>query len=157
MGHNASKTLMGSTGSSIREVSNYKSKSGTVVEAGLATILESTNEVSVDTSEGSLVGVSLGKDLSDLGRTVVCHKGLRVPLKLKASFNPVPGAQVTIEDDTGLGMAYSNGSGHRKVNAVYATGRLGGNDVTTGGIQEGSTSDTSNTVGVALIDFPGGL
>src|SRR5690606_23730196 len=110
-----------------------------------------------DTSEGSLVGISLGKDLSDIGRTVVCHKGLRVPLQLKASFQPVVGAQVAIEDDTGLGMAYSNGSRHRYVNAVYATARLGGGTVTTGGIQEGSTTETSNNVGVALIDFPGGL
>lgn len=153
--HNASQALMGAVGSSVREVSNYKSKSGAVVDAGCATILESTNEVSKDTSEGALVGISLGKDLSDLGRTVVCHKGLRVPLQLKSGFNPTVGAQVAIEDDTGLGMAYSNGSGHRYVNAVYATGRLGGNGAT-GGIVEGATTETG-TVGVALIDFPGGL
>jgi len=152
--HNASQALMGSTGSSLREVSNYKSKSGAVVEAGLATILEATNEVSKDTSEGSLVGISLGKDLSDLGRTVVCHKGLRVPMKLKAGFDPVVGAQVAIEDDTGLARAYT-GSGDRKVNAVFASGRLGGS-AATGGIVEGATSETG-TIGVALIDFPGGL
>jgi hypothetical protein len=145
---------MGSTGSSLREVSNYKSKSGAVVEAGLATILEATNEVSKDTSEGPLVGISLGKDLSDLGRTVVCHKGLRVPVKLKAGFDPVVGAQVAIEDDTGLARAYT-GSGDRKVNAVFASGRLGGS-AATGGIVEGATSETG-TIGVALIDFPGGL
>lgn len=152
--HNAAHALMGSVGSSLREVSNYKSKSGTVVDAGLATILESTNEVSKDTSEGMLIGISLGKDLSDLGRTVVCHKGLRVPVQLKSGFNPTIGAQVAIEDDTGLARAYT-GSGDRKVNAVFATGRLGGSGAT-GGVVEGATSDTG-TVGVALIDFPGGL
>lgn len=154
MGHNADKALMGSVGSSLREVSNYKSKSGNQVAAGLATILEATNEVSLDTSEGALVGISLGKDLSDLGRTVVCHKGLRVPVQLKSGFNPTIGARVAIEDDTGLARAYT-GSGDRYVNAVYATGRLGGSGAT-GGIAEGATSDTG-TVGVALIDFPGGL
>ena len=92
---------MGSVGS-LCEVSNYKSKGGAVVDAGLATILESDNTVSKDTSEGQLVGISLGKDLSDIGRTVVCHKGLRVPIQLKSSFNPTIGAQVAIEDDTGL-------------------------------------------------------
>jgi hypothetical protein len=153
--HNEDLALMGSTGSSIREVSNYASHGGTQVAAGLATVLESDGTVSTDTSEGSLIGVSLGKDLSDLGRTVVCHKGLKVPLQLKTSFNPTIGAQVCIEDDTGLGMAYSNGSGHRYVNAVYATGRLGGSGAT-GGIVEGATTATGS-VGVALIDFPGGL
>lgn len=154
MGHNASKALMGSVGSSLREVSNYKSKGGAVVDAGLATILESDNTVSKDTSEGQLVGISLGKDLSDIGRTVVCHKGLRVPIQLKSGFNPTIGAQVAIEDDTGLARAYT-GTGDRKVNAVFATGRLGGSGAT-GGIVEGATTDTG-TVGVALIDFPGGL
>lgn len=154
MGHNASKALMGAVGSSIREASNYKSKGGTPMAAGLACILESTNEVSLDTSEGQLVGISLGKDLSDLGRTVVCHKGMKVPIQLKSGFNPTIGAQVAIEDDTGLARAYT-GSGDRKVNAVFATGRLGGSGAT-GGIVEGATTD-AGTVGVALIDFPGGL
>lgn len=154
MSHNASKALMGSVGSSIREASNYASKGGTQVAAGLATILESDNTVSKDTSEGSLIGISLGKDLSDIGRTVVCHKGLKVPVQLKAGFNPTIGAQVAIEDDTGLARAYT-GTGDRYVNAVFATGRLGGSGAT-GGIVEGATDETG-TVGVALIDFPGGL
>ena len=107
MGHNASKALMGSVGSSLREVSNYKSKGGAVVDAGLATILESDNTVSKDTSEGQLVGISLGKDLSDIGRTVVCHKGLRVPIQLKSGLQPDDWRNVAIEDDTGLARAYT--------------------------------------------------
>lgn len=154
MVHNDDQALMGSTGSNVKEVSNFPSKSSTVVEAGCATILESTGEVSKDTSEGSLVGVSLGKDLSDTNRTVVCRKGLAVPLKLATGFNPTVGAQVAIQDDTGLGKAYT-GTGDRYVNATYKTGRLGGN-AATGGIVEGATTQTG-TVGVALIDFPGGL
>lgn len=152
--HNANKVLMGSTTSSVKEVSNYLPASGTVVEAGLAVVLDSNGKVTLDTSEGSLVGISLGKDLSDTGRNAVVRKGLGVPVKLKSGFNPTVGAAVAIEDDTGLARAYT-GSGDRYVNAAYATGRKGGSGET-GGIAEGDTSD-AGTVGVALIDFPGGL
>ncbi len=154
MSHNADKVLMGGTGSSVKEVTNFQTVSGTAIEAGLACILESTGKISLDTSEGALVGISLGKDLSDTGRTAVCRKGLKVPVKLKSGFNPTIGAAVAIEDDTGLARAYT-GTGDRYVNAVYATGRLGGN-AATGGIAEGATGDTG-TVGVALIDMVGGL
>jgi hypothetical protein len=154
MSHDTSKVLMGGTGSSHKEVTNYPSIAGVAMEAGLACILESSGKVSLDTSEGALVGISLGKDLSDTGRTVVCRKGLRVPVKLKAGFNPTIGGVVAIEDDTGLARAYT-GTGDRYVNAVFATGRIGGSGAT-GGIAEGATSETGS-VGVAFIDFPGGL
>lgn len=154
MSHNANHALMGGTGSSVKEVTNFQSVSGTPVEAGLACILESSGKISIDSSEGSLVGISLGKDLSDTGRTAVCRKGLRVPVKLKSGFNPTVGAAVAIEDDTGLARAYT-GSGDRYVNAVFSSGRLGGSGET-GGVAEGATGDTG-TIGVAYIDFPGGL
>lgn len=154
MGHSTSKVLMGSTQSNVKEVTNKLSVSGTPIEAGLAVVLESTDKVSLDTSEGSLLGISLGKDLSDTNRTAICRKGLGVPVKLKAGFDPTIGLAVAIEDDTGLARAYT-GSGDRYVNAVYASGRIGGTGVT-GGIVEGATTDTG-TVGVAYIDFPGGL
>ncbi len=154
MGHNTSKVLMGSTGSNIKEVTNFLSDSGVALEAGLAVILKSTGKVSLDTSEGQLVGISLGKDLSDSNRTAVCRKGARVPVKLKAGFDPTIGAAVAIEDDTGLARAYT-GSGDRYVNAVYVSGRVGGTGVT-GGVAEGATSDTGS-VGVAYIDMIGGL
>lgn len=154
MGHDATHALMGSTGSNHKEVTNFLTVSGSVVEAGLACILESSGKISLDTSEGSLVGISLGKDLAHTSRTAVCRKGVRVPIKLKASFDPTVGAQVAIEDDTGLARAYT-GTGDRYVNAVFATGRLGGTGVT-GGVAEGATGDTGS-VGVAYIDFPGGL
>ncbi len=155
MSHNASKALMGSTASNIKEVTNFESVSGAVVEAGLAVILESSGKISLDTSEGALLGISLGAGLSDVARrSAVCRKGLRVPLKLKGGYNPNIGEVVAIEDDTGLGIAYT-GTGNRHVNAVFASARLGGSGAT-GGIVEGATSD-AGTVGVAYIDFPGGL
>lgn len=145
MGHDAGKVLMGSKESSGGEITNYPSLGGAVVEAGCATILEASGSVSKDTSEGSLVGISLGKDLAHTERTAVARKGLRVPLKLKSGFTPAVGARVAIEDDTGLGMAYTNGTGHRYVNAVYASGKIAGIG------EDGLSKD------VALIDFPGGL
>ncbi len=152
--HNAKHVLMGSTRSSAKEVSNKLTVSGLTIEAGLCVILESTDKISLDTSEGAKHGISLGKDLSDTGRTAVCRKGLGVPLKLKAGFNPVIGTQVFIEDDTGLGIA--TGGGADAVNAVYASARLDVGVSELGGIAEGASTDTA-TVGVAYIDFPGGL
>lgn len=154
MSHSSSKVLMGSTQSSVKEVTNFASVSGVPVEAGLVCIMESSGKISLDTSEGQIVGVSLGKDLSDIGRTSVCRKGLGVPVKLKTGFNPTIGAAVAIEDDTGLARAYT-GNGDRYVNAVFASGRVGGSGVT-GGIAEGATTE-DGSVGVAYIDFPGGL
>lgn len=152
MGHDAAKVLMGSTASSVKEVTNYPSPSNVVLEAGLVAHLKSDGTVTKAKADGSPIGVSIGKDLSDIGRTAVARKGLRVPLKLKAGFNPTIGAAVEIDDAEG----YGTGDGSKTaVNAVYASGRLGGSGAT-GGVAEGATSDTG-TVGVALIDFPGGL
>lgn len=147
--HDPNKQLMGATGSSVKEVSNYKGS----IEAGLAVRLKSDNTISVAAADGELLGISLGKDLSDIGRTAVCRKGLRVPVKLGSGFNPTIGAQVHISDTTG--EAVTSGAGATGVNAVYATGRLGGSGQT-GGVAEGASVPTG-TIGVALIDFPGGL
>lgn len=150
MGHNTSKVLMGSTASSVKESTNYPGSA--VLEAGLVAHLKSDGSVTKAKADGSPVGVSLGKDLADTLRTAVCRKGLGVPLKLKAGFNPTIGAAVLIDDAEG----YGTGDGtNTAVNAVYASGRIGGSGAT-GGVAEGATTDTG-TVGVALIDFPGGL
>lgn len=149
MGHNANKVLMGATRSSVKESTNYPTT--TVLEAGLVAHLKSDGLVTKALADGSPVGVSLGKGLSDTGRTVVCRKGLGVPLKLKTGFNPTIGAAVEIDDAEG----YGTGDGSKTaVNAVYASTRLG--TLVSGGIAEGDTT-TDGSVGVALIDFPGGL
>lgn len=152
--HNASKVLMGVVQSSEKSVTNYMSVSGAVIEAGLCVILEDDGKISLDTSEGSKKGISLGRDLAGTSRTAVCEKGLGVPVKLKTGFDPTIGAQVAIEDDTGLAKAYT-GSGDGYINAVYKTGRVGGTGVNAG-IAEGAT-DEAGSVGVALIDIVGGV
>lgn len=141
MAHNPNQALMGATQSSAKEVTNEKGS----IEAGLAVRLKSDGTLSVAASDGSLLGISLGRDLSDIGRTAICRKGLRVPVKLGTGFDPVVGAVVNISDTTGEAVA--SGQGATAVNAVYATGRL----------SDGGIGEDGQTKGVALIDFPGGL
>lgn len=141
---NTSQVAMGSTGSSVKEVTNHIGERA----AGLVLRLKSDDTLSITKADGNLLGVSLGKSLSDTARTAVCRKGLRVPVQLKAGFDPDIGAVVSVDDATGLAA----GDGTRTaVNAHYVTGRIGGTGVN-GGQQEDGT-----TVGVAMIDFPGGL
>lgn len=144
MGHDANKVLMGTTQSSYKVVTNHNGS----IEAGKIVRLKSDDTISLAAADGSPLGVSLGKDLSDIGRTAIVRKGTRVPLLLTAAFNPTVGAQVHISDTTGVGIA--SGAGATGMNAVYASGRLTG-----GGIDE--TTGLATDLGVALIDFPGGL
>lgn len=144
MSHDTTKVLMGATGSNIKEVTN---RAGTIA-AGIAVRLKSDDTISTAKADGNLLGISIGKSLSDTARTAVCRKGVRVPVQLKDGFDPTIGAVVSIDDATGL----ATGDGSKTaVNAVYVSGRIGGTGVN-GGIQEDGT-----TVGVAYIDFPGGL
>lgn len=142
MGHNASKVLMGMTQSSFRIVDNKK---GTR-EAGLAVRLTSAGALSVTKADGELLGVSVGKDLSEAGRTNICRAGLGVPVLLTSGFTPTVGAQVHIDDATG--KAAASGTGKTGVNAVYASGKLTA-------IKEDGTEDSTD--GCALIDMAGGL
>lgn len=141
MGHNASKILMGAIRSSFKVVDNYV---GTIA-AGLAVRLKSDGTFSTALADGSLLGISLGKDLSDAGRINVVRSGLLVPIQVTAAFVPTLGAQVNISDTTGKAIAA--GVGASGVNAVYASGLL------TAVNEDGS--ETAN--GAVLIDFQGGL
>ncbi len=141
--HNPNKVLLGSTGSSMKEVDNHI---GTIA-AGVAVRLAADDSLSTDSSDGSLLGISLGSDLTPAGYTAICRRGLMVPVKLTAAFTPVVGAVVNLSDTTGLAIAA--GGGATAVNAVYATSKL----------SVGGTDPDSGTTGidVAFIDFPGGL
>jgi hypothetical protein len=137
--HDATKALLGTTTSSVKEVDNRK---GTIA-AGLAVRLKSDDTISTAAADGNLLGISLGRDLSDTGRTAICRKGLRVPIQLTSAFTPAIGAQVGIDDTTG--KAKASGAGVTGVNAIYASGVLTGID------------EDGGNVNVAMIDFPGGL
>lgn len=139
MSHNAGKVLFGGILKSFKVVDN---KLGAIL-AGEAVRLKSDGTIVKTAADGSLLGISCGKDLSDAGRTAIVRNGLSVPLKLTAAFTPVLGAQVHISDTTGLGIA--SGAGATGVNAVYASGLLAG-------INEDGTESPA-----ALIDMQGGL
>lgn len=139
--HNSSKIQMGSTGSQHKEVINQFGS----IAAGLAVRQASNGTLSL--SSGSLIGVSVGKDLSNTNRTAIVRKGLAVPIKLASGFtNPTVGAQVAISDTTGEAVAYT-GSGNSYVNAVYASGAKTRVD------EDG----TETATGAAYIDMQGGL
>lgn len=156
--HNASLVLMGTTRSNEKEVANYPGS----ISAGVAVRQKNDGTISTTKAHGQLVGVSLGNPMvGSVSRTVVCRKGLGVPLALTSGFDPVIGAVVYIDDATGLGAVSSASA--TAVNAVYAPpnvvsgslARVGGTGVNAG-IAEGATAE-SGTVGVAFIDFAGGL
>lgn len=145
MAHDTNKVLMGTTGSSEREISNAK---GTVA-AGVRCTLKSDGTLSNATADGAMVGISVGRDLSGTDKTSYVRRGLMVPMQLTAAFNPTAGTVVHISDTTGLAIA--SGAGATATNAVYKTGRVGGSGVNAGQQEDGTT------VGVAYIDMPGGL
>lgn len=141
--HDATKVQMGVPSSNHREVINKKGS----IAAGLGVRQKSDGTISTALSDGSLLGISLGKDLSNTDRTSICSDGIGVPVKLKSGFtNPAIGAQVALDDTTGEAVAYT-GSGNSYVNAIYATGAL------TMVAEDG----TETATGAAKIDMQGGL
>jgi hypothetical protein len=80
--HDSSKVLLGTTGSSVRDVS-CEPGDPSVCKAGLAVTRGSDGELDVGGAAGSFLGVSLGKNLSDTEKCAVLRTGLRVPVKLK--------------------------------------------------------------------------
>lgn len=145
MSYDSDKVQLGTTKSSFKTVDNVP---GTLA-AGTVVHSKSDGTYTVAIADGSAIGVSLGRGLSDIARTAVVRRGTGVPIKLTAAFDPTIGTQVNISDTTGLAIAA--GAGATAVNATYATGRVGG----TG--QNKGLDEDGNAVGVALIDFPGGL
>jgi len=79
--HNASKVLMGSHGSSDLDASCEPSDPASF-PAGRAVRRASTGALSLSSGDGQLVGVSLGKSLSDTKKTSVARTGNLVPIEL---------------------------------------------------------------------------
>src|SRR5690606_13043815 len=73
------KVVLGATGSSARVVTPEDSDPADF-PAGQAVRKASTGALSL--SSGTLIGVSLGRDLSRTDHTAVCRQGLKVPLVL---------------------------------------------------------------------------
>lgn len=139
MGHDPTKVLLGGVQSSFKVVTN---KAGSIA-AGLIVRQKSDGTITTAAADGQAIGISLGKELSDISRTAICRAGLLVPVQLTAAFTPVVGAQVHISDTTG--RAGTAGAGFTGMNAIYQSAVL------TGVMEDGTSQN------VALIDFEGGL
>ncbi len=82
MGHDASKVLLGATGSSAKESSTHAVDPATYL-AGLAVRMKSDGLPTLLKSEGAMfMGVSLGRSLSDHKKTSVLRTGESVPVRL---------------------------------------------------------------------------
>lgn len=141
MSHSASTIYMGSGQSKTRTVDNYAGDPATF-PAGLCVHLKSDGTLSLAAADGSKLGISMGRSLSDTKRVAVARKGLRIPVLLANGFTPTVGAQVQISTTTG--KAVSSGTA---VNAVYVSAVLTAYDEDGVAIADGA----------ALIDFQGGL
>lgn len=137
----SSAIYMGNTKSSFKKIDNWAADPATFL-AGLCGHLKSDGTVSLASADGSKIGISLGRSLSNISRTPFVREGTEVPILLANGFTPTIGAQVQISTTTG--KAVSSGTA---VNAFYRTSTL-------------TAYDEDGTViadGAALIDFPGGL
>lgn len=139
--HSATTLYLGTHKSNIMESQNFAADPATFL-AGLCGHLKSDGTISLASADGSKVGISLGKSLSDTKRTTFVSKGLKVPLLLANGFTPVIGAQVQISTTTGKAVASGTA-----VNAFYR-------ELPTTVYDEDGALVAD---GAALIDFPGGL
>lgn len=83
MPHDTTKVAMGSTYSNDKAISEYSGSPATF-PAGVAVRQKSDNTLSVTLADGQLLGVSLGKSLSDTDKVAVCRFGKKVPVLLEA-------------------------------------------------------------------------
>ena len=139
--YSASVVYMGSHKSNVLEVDNHAGDPATFL-AGLCVHQKSDGTLSLAAADGSKLGISMGRSLSNHKRVPIARKGLGVPILLANGFTPTLGAQVQISTTTG--KAVSSGTA---VNAVYASGALTAYDEDGVAIADGC----------ALIDFQGGL
>jgi len=145
MPHDPTKFKMGTTNSSAKDVSNFKSDPATF-PAGTAVRVKSDGKLSVTAADGGFAGVSLGAPLSDAKVTTVVRTGEGVAVLLTddaASYAYVVlGASVYIDDVSGKADVTS---GSTLTNAIYVSLPLDG------------VLENGTTAKVALIDMPGGL
>lgn len=95
--HDATKAVLGTVRSSKKVVDKYSNDPANF-PAGVVVCLDDAGDLSLDIADGSRIGVSLGKSLSDTEKTAVCKKGLEVPVKVKNHYLRV----ITITDYANL-------------------------------------------------------
>jgi hypothetical protein len=148
MKHNPEVVLLGSKGSSDADVSCEAGDPSTF-KAGLAVRRASTGLLSL--TSGGLIGISLGRSLSDTSKTSVVRAGNLIPIQLTdeedegEEIGPYDyvaiGASVDVDDTTGKAVSDGVATG-----AIYVSGPKIGIDPI-----------TKEEIMVALVDMGGGL
>lgn len=87
--HDASKVLLGASRSTDREIT-CEAADPASFPAGLA-VRRASSVGGLSLSSGQLIGVSMGRDLSDTAKTAVARTGLQIPLKVFANAVLVEG------------------------------------------------------------------
>lgn len=83
--HDPSKVLLGTTQLSGKEVS---SEVGNPVTFPAGVAVRRSSDGGLSLSAGSLIGISLGRDLADTNKTAICRTGEMVPLQLTDVGSP---------------------------------------------------------------------
>lgn len=101
--HDATKVVMGSITSNIKKASSEDANPA-VFKAGFAVRRATDGGLQFeDDDTATLIGVSLGPDLSDCDKTAVCRSGYQVPLRLK--LKPFASGTITIDTFANLANA----------------------------------------------------
>lgn len=141
--HDANKVLLGSHGSSDFDASNEPGDPATF-KAGLVVCRKNDGSLSLAAADGSKIGVSMGRTLSDVTKTSVCRSGNKIPVQItdEDGFDYVVIGQ-PLEVSATTGKAVSDGDA---TGAIYASGPMKGIDPI-----------TKEEIDVALVDMGGGL
>lgn len=143
--HDATKMLLGATDSTAKDVSVHGSDPATFI-AGVAVRLKNDGALSVTKSDGSLIGVSLGKSLSDTKKTAVARTGERVPLLIDSESAD---GTVTI---TSYANLVSGTDDAVTINGTAFTAQTGAATLGTGTFQAATSNDATATSLAAQIN-----
>lgn len=148
--HDPSIVLLGGVKTSNKQVSQYNEDPSTF-KAGVAVRLKNDGTLSLAKDDGRWIGVSLGKNLSNVASGIaVLRKGLGVPVLVTEGYEPVIGEKVYFNDSTGLADDPTAVDGDEQ-SIVTVSAATYVSELLTGIDEDG------NEVDVALIDMPGGL
>ena len=135
------KIQLGATPSNIKQVRNYKGE----VAAGRV-VYQDTDGTINGTGTGNIVGISLGKDLSNAGYTSVCLEGAKVPLLIASDAGLTPNVKDQVKVIAGL--VSDAGSAGVAITATYFS---------TEKFDAVNEDGTANPLKCYLVDYFGGI
>lgn len=146
MGHDPTKLLLGTTGSSDRPGTTVYDSDPATFKAGIACRLASDGALTTTKGSNQWAGISLGKSLSDIAKTCVLRAGSDVPLLLSL---PKAYATVTI---TSFGNLVSGTPDSITVGATVFTAQAGSATPGAATFQAASSNDATATSLAAQIN-----